>query len=196
LRHKIIVEGLAFRLRPVSEEDAAYIVELRTDSRLNRFIHSTSPNIIDQLQWIGNYYDRPGDYYFIVESIPDRKPEGTVGIYSIDSETRSAEWGRWVLRPGSLAALESAWLIYRAGFDVLGLEMLYSRTVLKNEQVVAFQETIGSTAHGILPDFADINGHAEDVIEHRLTRANWIQLASGLERKVKRLSDKLLQAAD
>ena len=56
--------GLHVRL--VREEDAEFIVKLRTNERNARFIHATSPNIEHQQEWIRNYKEREingVDYY-------------------------------------------------------------------------------------------------------------------------------------
>src|SRR3990172_6577622 len=108
MRHEITLAGEAFRLRPLGFADARFVVELRTDPRVSRFINPTSPRVEDQLRWIEQYLARPGDYCFVVERLATGSPEGMLGIYDEDAGRRSAEWGRWVLLPGSLAAAESA----------------------------------------------------------------------------------------
>src|SRR5262249_23599995 len=115
MRHDLRLDGPAFRLRPVTLDDAELIVALRTDPRLSQYIHRTSPDVGAQRDWLERYFARPDDYYFIVERRRDGVAEGTLGIYDLAGapDARRAEWGRWVLRHGSLAAPESAWLVYR-----------------------------------------------------------------------------------
>ena len=58
--------GLHVRL--VNEDDAAFIVKLRTDERLGQFIHATSPDVEQQKAWIRKYKEREAEgleYYFI-----------------------------------------------------------------------------------------------------------------------------------
>lgn len=55
-------------VRLVNEEDANFIVKLRTDPKLGRFIHSTDDDVEKQKQWIRDYKIRESrglDYYFI-----------------------------------------------------------------------------------------------------------------------------------
>ena len=87
-----------------------------------------------QHRWYEEYSKRPGDWYFAIERKSSRKIEGTVAIYGFDPDANNAEWGRWILIPRSLAAIESALLIYRAAFDELDLSEVYCRTLVENEQ--------------------------------------------------------------
>ena len=132
--HDVTVEGRAFRLRPIGNADAELVVKLRSDPSLNRYIHASSASVADQIAWFEQYYQRAGDYYFVVERLDNGRAEGLISVYDIDEEKTSAEWGRWLLRPGSLGAVESAWLIYRAAFEVLALESVFaarSRTTFR-----------------------------------------------------------------
>ncbi len=192
MRHDLCVEGQAFRLRPVSSDDAAFIARLRSDPDLSRFIHATSPDPQLQVRWIEQYFGRPGDYYFVVERrvrhVGVEGREGTIGIYDVNVAAGAAEWGRWVLRSGSLAAVESAVLVYRTGFERLGLNLMYCRTIAENRQVVQFHESFGLEYHTRLPGAVEISGNRFDVIEQRMTREKWETLRPDLERRAERIA--------
>ena len=51
--------GLHVRL--VREEDAEFIVKLRTDPKLGRYIHATDNNVEKQRKWIRDYKKREND---------------------------------------------------------------------------------------------------------------------------------------
>lgn len=182
MRHDIQLDGHAFRLRPITDKDAPFVLELRCDPDLSRFIHSTPPRLADQLQWLAAYYERPGDYYFVVERRRDGLAEGLVSIYDIEEGSRAAEWGRWVVRRGSLAAPESAWLMYRCAFEQLALERVYSRTVADNAPVVSFHDSCGIARKRTLTQFFELRGHKYDAIEHEVTQLSWPGIAPNLER--------------
>jgi RimJ/RimL family protein N-acetyltransferase len=167
------VEGPAFRLRPVAIEDARFIHELRTDPERSRYIHRGAADLRGQQEWIENYFARPGDYYFLIENRASGEREGTAGIYNIDAEKRCAEWGRWIVRAGSLAALESACLVYRAGFERLGLKAMVCRTILENASAVAFHDSFGVERVRVLPNYFERDGRSMDAVEGRLSRARW-----------------------
>ncbi|MEJ7813448.1 MAG: GNAT family N-acetyltransferase [Gemmatimonadaceae bacterium] len=188
MRHEIRLQGAAFALRPVELSDARLIVALRTDGDRTRFLHPTPPSIQAQEEFLERYFAREGDYYFVVERRDSHVPEGLISVYDIDSGARCGEWGRWVVRSGSLAAVESVLLIFRAAFEVLDLEMVYSRTLVQNERVVSFHESCGLETHAVLPRYTRIGGEQHDAIEHRLTRARWPQIEPGLRAHADRIA--------
>lgn len=172
MRHDLHIEGQAFRLRPVTSDDSAAIVALRNLPELSRFINATSADPADQRAWLDRYYDRAGDYYFIVEG-RDGDFEGTIALYDVDAELRTAEWGRWILRPNSLGAVESALLLYRLVFERLGLETVYCRTVAANTAVISFHSSCGLESVGTLAGGFERDSIQHDLIEQRLRRENW-----------------------
>lgn len=188
MRHDVTVEGAAFRLRPVEIADAAFILGLRTDEELSRFLHPASCTLGDQQRWIEEYLGQAADYYFVVERRVDGAAEGTAGIYDVDPERRTAEWGRWVLRRGSLAALESAALVYRAAFDVLGLEEIRCLTVADNARVVSFHQSFGLATAAVHPGRVVLAGVPHDAVEQRLTRGSWEAIRPAIEAKAARMA--------
>ena len=191
MRHDLTLQGLAFRLRPIADADAPMVLELRNNSKLNRYIHATSPHLEDQLTWFSRYYERPGDYYFVVERQSSGAAEGLISVYDIDAHAACGEWGRWVLRPGSLAAVESAWLIYRCAFEQLGLERVYGRTVADNLPVVSFHDSCGITARRLLPAHFNIGGKPVDAVEHQVTRQSWPEIGLRLQKLAQLTAQKL-----
>jgi RimJ/RimL family protein N-acetyltransferase len=175
-------------LRPVKLGDAPFIVALRTDPLLNRFIHEISPQVEDQVAWLNHYFLRPDDYYFIVESVDSAEPQGTIGLYNADSESSCAEWGRWILKRGSMAALESAWLIYEAGFSMLRLASLCSRTLAENRGVLSFHDSFGARRVAVLEQHFIVRGEPASAIEHHITAAEWPMLRAKHYSTISRLA--------
>jgi RimJ/RimL family protein N-acetyltransferase len=182
MRHEITIEGFSFRLRPITNADAAFIIELRTDPEHNRYLHAISNRIDDQEAWLASYYDRTGDYYFVIERLDSGAAEGAISIYNIDPQSNTGEWGRWILKPGSLAAIESALLIYRVAFEAIGLNSVYCLTVADNAKVVSFHDSCGIVQRQMLPQHFEICGQRLDAVEHRVTRTNWPEIAQRLEK--------------
>lgn len=180
MRHDIDLSGPAFRLRPITDADAGLVLSLRGDSELNRYIHATPPDLSEQLAWLARYYQRPGDYYFVIERRTTRAPEGVISIYDVDDRDSSGEWGRWMLKKGSLAAVESAMLIYQCAFERLRLETVFCRTVAENVKVVSFHDSCGIPGKRLLPLHFDIGGRRVDAVEHRVTRQTWNEIAPRL----------------
>jgi RimJ/RimL family protein N-acetyltransferase len=175
LRHEVAREGHRFRIRPIRSEDAAFVLSLRNDPQRARFLGPTSDRVEDQVAWLNTYFDRPDDWYWIVEDGRTGAPEGTIGLYA--RQGPRAEWGRWILREGSVAAVESALLVYRFAFDELALDEVFCRTIEENLAVVSFHESCGLERGGTLP-LAD----GRLAVEQRLTAARWPVVRAKLDR--------------
>ena len=164
MNHDITMEGFAYRLRPVKKSDAQFIIDTRLeDMERNRYIHKISPDVAEQEAWIERYFTKEDDYYFVVENRLTREPEGLIGFYDI--KDGKAEWGRWVIRKNSLAAVESVDLLYRAAFERAGLEELYCRTLALNTQVVSFHTSIGEHERQVISNAFEIEGVQYDAVE-------------------------------
>lgn len=87
------------QLRTVNEEDAEFILELRTDDKRKRFISATDISIQNQKKWIDSYKSRESskeEYYFIAK---DNEGEdfGLYRVYKIESGL--PEIGSWIIKP-------------------------------------------------------------------------------------------------
>jgi RimJ/RimL family protein N-acetyltransferase len=193
VRHSISLTCLRYGLRPVTLDDATFIVALRMDPLLNRFVHEISPLIEDQTVWLERYFHRPDDYYFIVEDLDSGQPQGTIGIYDVEHNASAAEWGRWILKRGSMAALESAWLIYEAGFSKLNVANLFSRTLVDNHRVVSFHDSFGASRFTVLEDHILVRGERKSAIEHRMKAAEWPALRARHYSTLSRLAHRSCQ---
>ena len=192
MRHNHLLEGWAFRLRPVTLADAELIVELRTgDAQRSRFLHSISPDPELQRQWLSHYFERANDYYWVIERLDGARAEGLIGIYDLKPELRTAEWGRWILRPDSLAAAESALLVYRAAFELLTLDSIYCLTIADNQPVVSFHDSCGLPRVALLRDHLHLGDQNFDAVKHQCTRETWPALETKLEPQAQLIARRL-----
>ena len=83
MRHDLTLAGPAFRLRPITDADAPLVLELRSDTKRNRYLHPIPPHLDDQLAWFARYYERLGDYYFVVERQDSGAAEGVISAHMI-----------------------------------------------------------------------------------------------------------------
>lgn len=180
MKHKCTLDGYCYRLRPVKLSDAEFIVKTRLeDAERNIYIHKISPDVSLQEEWIRNYLERDGDYYFIVENRFSNESEGLIAFYNV--EGNKAEWGRWVIKKGSFAAAESVKLLYKIAFEQVGLDELYCDTIEDNKAVVSFHTSIGEKTREVIKDGVELNGtyynaviqysdrkNFYEVVEHRL----------------------------
>jgi RimJ/RimL family protein N-acetyltransferase len=191
MNHDLRIRGFAFGLRPVTLDDAEFIVELRGDRHRTRYLHPIPPSVEAQRAYIREYFERPGDYYFVIERQADNSCEGLVAIYNGNLEKRTADWGRWILPPGSWASVESALRIYEAAFDYLQLEEVRSQTFCTNAHVVAFHDRCGVPRRGVLRGYYTIEEEKIDVVEHMLRRGGWPKIRQSLEPLAKRIAERL-----
>lgn len=142
--------GKTIRMRFAEETDAQFILQLRLDDRYNQFLSSVSPDVDAQKNWIKKYKidEAAGtQFYFIIERL-DGTPCGTVRIYDLRQD--SFCWGSWILNKNKTryAALESAFLIYQFGFDVLDFEKSHFDVRKGNEKVISFHKKMGALQTG------------------------------------------------
>jgi RimJ/RimL family protein N-acetyltransferase len=138
--------GHAIDLRLVELDDAGFIVGLRSDPRLSRFLSPISDSVERQRQWLADYKNRERDgleYYFVIES-KECRPYGTARLYDFRGD--SFCWGSWIIRPGSPPwfSVESALLVYQCGFEDLRFAESRFEVRKDNARVVAFHRRFGA----------------------------------------------------
>ena len=186
-----MIDGYLYRLREVNLQDARFIINLRTNRELNRFLNKTSDSLELQEEWLREYFKRPNDYYFIVENINSLEHEGLVSVYDINTADNEGEWGRWIIKPGSIAGIESVFLIYKFGFQKLNLRRLYCRTIADNTNVVNFHDQCGANRARNHKNYLNINGTYYDAIEHEIVLDDWYnELQAKLQGKALRIAEK------
>jgi len=187
--HSLVAEQFGVRLRPVRLEDAAFIVQLRNSQHAIGNVGDTGSAISAQELWLQHYFERIGDYYFIIEKARTGEPLGTVGIYNIIGQ--QGETGRWIIVPDSPAAAASSLLTWRIGFELLKLEHLLARIVETNKPVLAFHKRIGNPYIGRFEDEQQIAGKSVAMIHFRATPAEWPAISKKLSHYA-RLAEKFL----
>ena len=128
-------------LRSVMKDDAEFILSLRLDDKLNRYINKVENSIEKQREWIEKQQQRENDYYFIIQNT-DQNPVGTISLYNI--EGNRAEFGRWVSKGSVINNIESVLLLHKFGFEDLMLSEIYTNTVADNKSVLNFHKRFGA----------------------------------------------------
>jgi RimJ/RimL family protein N-acetyltransferase len=192
MQHNISVTGYAFRLRPITIDDASSIIQLRAEQpEKTQYLHPVSTDLAVQRKYLLEYFERPNDYYFVLERLKNNAAEGLIGIYDMTHHPKSAEWGRWILSGKSLGATECCWLIYQVAFDHLDLDLIHSRTVTANHAVVSFHESCGLERGQVLPAHYELNDRVYDAVDHVLSRDRWLEIGQELSRKSQRIASRL-----
>lgn len=138
-------------LRYVKEDDAEFILKLRTNQKLSRFINPTPANIELQKEWIKRYKQRElngTDYYFIF--FFNDKPVGLNRIYNIKNFTFTT--GSWIFDPNAPehCSIASAIIVRIIAFELLGKEIEISDDGchVDNKKVLKFNKMIGLKING------------------------------------------------
>lgn len=144
------LDGIRVSLRLVLLDDASYIHGLRTDPTYNSHLSAVTGTVEDQRSWIEDYKAREAtgaEYYFVIER-KDGQRCGVVRLYDIMENQFT--WGSWILDKNkpSKAALESAVLLYRTGFDILGFRKADFEVRHDNERTIAFHQRFGAKETG------------------------------------------------
>jgi RimJ/RimL family protein N-acetyltransferase len=192
MRHSHQLDGWAYRLRPVALEDAGLIIELRGgEGQRARYLHPISPDPVLQREWIARYLERGNDYYWVIERLDGKRAEGLIGIYDLKPGEQMAEWGRWILRPDSLAAAASALLIYRAAFEILKLESMYCLTIADNLPVVSFHDSCGLPRVELLKQHLELGGQRFDAVKHLCAKESFVTVRQQLEPQAQLIARRL-----
>lgn len=177
MHHTLQAEGYGVRLRPVKMEDAAFIVWVRNLAHAKGRLGDSATDAFSQEKWLQQYFERPGDYYFIIET------QGgiSVGAYGLYGHTGdSAESGRWVIRPEVAAAIPSSILAFDLAFGTLALRELRVSTVSTNQPVLSLNRKFGFRQIGVDKEAQVIGGKPVDLVHFLLNGTDWPTVRTGL----------------
>jgi RimJ/RimL family protein N-acetyltransferase len=142
------LERYGLNVRLVNEDDAEFIVQLRTDPKLSKYIHSTDNDINKQREWIRGYKDREAqglEYYFIFCARGEKLC--LCRIYSI-KENGTYTFGSWIASPKAHMEESVASIIItnEIAFEDLKLTYadLYDGVHESNTQVYKFDKMLGA----------------------------------------------------
>lgn len=131
----------------VETDDAEFILSLRNNDRLNRYVSQVSSDLNAQKKWIIDYKTREeirAEFYFIVRDL-NNHPFGTVRIY--DFRNGSFCWGSWMIAPESprKLAIESALSVYEFAFYTLKFDKSHFDVRNNNQKVIDFHKRMGAS---------------------------------------------------
>jgi RimJ/RimL family protein N-acetyltransferase len=171
MNHTVQAEGYGIRLRPVKLEDSAFIVWLRNLDHARGRVGDSAADTPAQEAWLKEYFQRGGDYYFILETLGGT----SVGAYSIYNLVgSSAESGRWVIRRDIPAAIPCAIVAFdEIAFSKLNLTELRVKTVSTNQPVLSLNRKLGFHQTRVEPSAQIIGGALVDLVHFLLEKKDW-----------------------
>jgi RimJ/RimL family protein N-acetyltransferase len=177
MRHTFSAEGFGVRVRPVQVADAAFIVWLRNLEHAKGRIGDSATDVAAQETWLASYFERDMDFYFITETLGGI-PLGTHGIY--DFRDRSAESGRFIMRPDVPAALPTSVLSFDLAFGKMECSELRATSVSTNRSLHSYIRKLGfrRIEAGSLQTL--IGGKSVDLLTFLLTQKDWLNAREGV----------------
>ena len=123
------------------ENDAEFILGLRTNPYKNKYLNYTEPNLENQIIWLNEYKTREerGEelYYIIYEN---HIPVGTIRIYNIkDNECTTGSW-LFSSNTHQLTPIISELLIYEIVYNILKKSMVLFDVRKENKKVVTYHK--------------------------------------------------------
>ncbi len=152
-RNLKVIEGKYIYLKPVSNEDAEFVVFVRNHQDYSRYLNKSAETVEEQIKWFEKYYDMENEHYFTIVWRNTNKNIGTIDIKDIDWNDKKAEWGKWIVINNPLAAIESMYLLYDYGFNRLNLEKIYFTTVIENVNTAKIHERYKAKKIKLLKDY-------------------------------------------
>ncbi|MCX6304753.1 MAG: GNAT family N-acetyltransferase [Bacteroidetes bacterium] len=168
----IVIEKYGIILRTVEEDDAEFIVRLRTNERLGRYISLTSSDVEKQKAWTRDYLVRENnglEYYFLCVD-KDGNRYGTYRIYDI--RPGSFVCGSWIFDEASPKdyAIKTEILSKEFAFEKTKAAFFYGENRKDNKKVNRYNLTYQP----------ELIGSDELNYYYKFTRANFEKTSSRL----------------
>lgn len=134
------LEGKYVNLRSVTEDDAEFILEVRNNPQISKYLPPLNVTVEQQSQWITKQRADKDSYYFILET-PDLTPIGTLSVYDIVDD--HGEGGRSCSIGEPFANIEASVLLNDFTFNTLNLSYATIWVYEGNKSVLALNEAFG-----------------------------------------------------
>ena len=149
-----VLSGPSIRIREVEAADAAALLELFSDVRVNRYLY-TPPSSITEfegfIEWARRKRETANCVCFAVVPNGLQQPIGLFQLRSLDSEFHLAEWG-FALMPSfwSTGLFEEAATLVADFAFAIGVKRIEARAVVANGRANRALEKIGAKGEALL----------------------------------------------
>ena len=161
-------ERYGIKCRMATIEDSAFIVSLRTNQKLSKYLHHTDNDVEKQKVWMRKYLERNArgeDYYFVYTY--NDIPFSVNRIYNITDH--SATGGSWLCIPGTLPEVSIASLLLMRDilFEFLVKDYDLFDVQDGNKQVRKLHIMMGAKRVGMTDDQENFSLFKEDYFRKR-----------------------------
>ena len=134
------LEGKYVMLRSVEESDAEFILSVRNDPRISKYLPPLNVTLEQQRQWISKQRADNDSYYFLMET-PLGEALGSISVYDIVDET--AETGRFCSFGDPASNIETCILLNDFCFDIIGIKTIHIWVYENNKPVISLNQSFG-----------------------------------------------------
>ena len=159
------IKGCYVDLKSAKVSDAEFTLSIRQDKDFSRYLPRINNTLEQQREWIRSQRKKTGDYFFVVWDKTE-KQIGTISIYVMEGDF--AEGGRLAIRGNALQNIEAQLLLFRFGYDILGLKQIVGYVYAENTRALRFAESFGT----IIDPPKERNGRLECKITN--TKENFV----------------------
>jgi len=149
-----VIEGERVLLRRMSRADAADVVRLRADPKVQAQLFSARPPTMEEhLRWLAEVEARDDRHEFMIVERTSGRSVGTIGLSHIDRVNRRAEYGVLIGEPdarGKGLAAEASRLLLAYAFETLGLRRVYLYVLARNGDALRLYRRVGFQPEGVL----------------------------------------------
>ena len=165
---ELIIKGETIYLRPITGEDTEQVLRWRNaPDVVENFLYRKKITVEEHQNWLKNKVFTGAVHQFVICTIKDDTPIGSVYLQNFDEENNKAEWGLFLDADGTRSkgvGTEVGNLILDYAFHQLGLHKLHSRVLAYNKPCVRMNEKLGFRQEAYLRDELMLNGKYEDLI--------------------------------
>lgn len=172
-----MIRGKRIYLRPLEEKDTDLILKWRNDPEIMEKMISSHPiSREEHLRWFHGLQKKNDRLEFVIVTINEEQPIGTVSLKDIGLQHSKAELGKLIgerkyRRKGY--ATEAAKLLVEYGFKRLGLNRIYARVLEYNEANIQLDKKLGFRVERVLREDVYKNGRFVNVVLMGLLRKDY-----------------------
>ena len=134
------IERYGLKLRLIEPDDAHFVLKLRTDPVLSRFLSKTDGSLKNQVDWIERYKEREllGEEYYFVVMNSQNESLGTTRLSELSGDC--FELGSWLFSRDSPqgSSIIADVITKEIGFDTLGFDMCKFNVRKNNRSVLKY----------------------------------------------------------
>ena len=174
-----MITGERLFLRAIEVEDLGLLVDWRNAPEVAEHFYEREPLSLQmQKKWFEGFISRSkSEKYFIIANRNDKKPIGTISIYSVDWRSRHAEFGRFFIADkssrGKGYGREALSLLLGYCFNQLNLNKIYCDTQIDNNMAIGLYESLGFVREGIKREHVFSDGKYIDLAVLSILASEW-----------------------